>query len=68
MSVVRFNMASKVLVLNNFIGSVNSVRWVHYENIQRGSLAPVRYVHRQRARYVLSIWLGKFFLLAFAFY
>jgi hypothetical protein len=42
MSVVRFNMASKVFVLNNFIGSVNSVRWVHYESWSRGSLAPVR--------------------------
>jgi hypothetical protein len=56
MSVVRFNMASKVLVLNNFIGSVNSVRWVHYENIQRGSLAPVRYV-AQAARSVCVIYL-----------
>jgi hypothetical protein len=42
MGVVRFNMASKVFVLNNFVGSVNSVRLVHYENYQRGSLAPIR--------------------------
>jgi hypothetical protein len=46
MSVLRFNMASKVFVLNNLIICVNSVPWVHYENYQRGSLAPIRYVAR----------------------
>jgi len=29
-------------VLNNLVDSVNSVRLVNNENIQRGSLAPVR--------------------------
>jgi hypothetical protein len=42
MGVLRFNMASKIFVLNNFVDSVNSVRLVQYENIQRGSLAPIR--------------------------
>ena len=58
MSVVRFNMASKVLVLNNFIGSVNSVRWVHYENIQRGSLAPVRYIARAAHQVYVTFLVG----------
>jgi hypothetical protein len=35
-------MASKVIVLNNLVGSVNSVRLLHYDNYQRGSLAPIR--------------------------
>jgi hypothetical protein len=42
MSVVQFNMASKVFVLNNLVDSVNSVHLMQYENIQRGSLEPVR--------------------------
>jgi len=42
MSRLRFNMASKVSVLNNLVDSVNSVPWVQHENIQRGSLAPIR--------------------------
>jgi hypothetical protein len=42
MSVLQINMANKGFVLNNLIGSVNSVPLVHYENIQRGSLAPFR--------------------------
>jgi hypothetical protein len=42
MSVGAINMASKVFVLNNSVDSVNSVRLVHYDNIQRGSLAPIR--------------------------
>jgi hypothetical protein len=33
MSVLRFNMASKIIVLNNFVGSVNSVCLVRNENI-----------------------------------
>jgi hypothetical protein len=42
MSVLQFNMASKVFVLNNSVNSVNSVPLVQHENIQRGSLAPIR--------------------------
>jgi hypothetical protein len=43
---VLFNIAHKVFVLNNFVGSVNLFPWVHYEGIQRGSLAAVRYAAR----------------------
>jgi hypothetical protein len=51
MGVLRFNIAIKVFVHNNLVGSENSVRLVQYEIIQRGSpqqkhlginLAPVR--------------------------
>jgi hypothetical protein len=42
MSVVQFNMASKVFALNNLFDSVNSVRLVQYENIQRRSLVAIR--------------------------
>jgi hypothetical protein len=51
MSVLRFNMADKVFVLNNLFISMNSVRLVHYESYQRRSpeqkhfgvnLAPIR--------------------------
>ncbi len=42
MSVGTLRMANRGIVLNNVIDSVNSFRLVHYENIQRGSLAPVR--------------------------
>jgi hypothetical protein len=42
MSVGAIYIASKVFVLNNFIDSVNSVRFVHYEYYQRRSLAPIR--------------------------
>jgi hypothetical protein len=43
MSVGAINMANRGLVLNNSIGSVNLFRWEHYETIQRGSLAAIRY-------------------------
>jgi hypothetical protein len=39
-------MAIIGLVLNNKIISVNSLPWVHVENYQRRSLAPVRYAAR----------------------
>jgi hypothetical protein len=42
MGVLRFNIASKVIVLNNLVISENSVPLVHYENTQLGSLAPIR--------------------------
>jgi hypothetical protein len=39
-------MASIGISLNNFFFSVNSLPWVHVENYQRRSLAPVRYAAR----------------------
>jgi hypothetical protein len=36
------NMASNVFVLNNSVGSVNSVPLVQYENNQLGSFAQIR--------------------------
>jgi N-acetyl-anhydromuramyl-L-alanine amidase AmpD len=36
------NMASIGISLNNFFFSMNSLRWLHFENYQRRSLAPVR--------------------------
>ena len=38
----QFNIASKDLVLNNLIGSVNSFSWVQNESWSRRNLAPVR--------------------------
>jgi hypothetical protein len=35
-------MASRGLVFNNSVGSVNLFSWVHYDNWSRRSLAPVR--------------------------
>ena len=48
MSVLRFNIASKVFVFKNFIGSLNSVRLVYYEYYQRGS--PFRLLGGTRSR------------------
>jgi hypothetical protein len=42
MSVGAINMANRGFVLNNLIGSVNLLTWVHHVTIQRGSLAAVR--------------------------
>jgi hypothetical protein len=42
MSVGAINIALGVFVLNNLIDSMNSFRLLHYDNYQRGSLAPVR--------------------------
>jgi hypothetical protein len=42
MSVGAINMASIGFSLNNFFFSMNSLLWVHVENYQRRSLAPVR--------------------------
>jgi hypothetical protein len=42
MGVLQFNMANKVFVLNNFVDSVNSFRWLQFESNQRRSLAPIR--------------------------
>jgi hypothetical protein len=39
MSVGAINIASRGLVLNNSVGSVNLFPWVHYETIQRGQLS-----------------------------
>ena len=44
MSVGAINMANRGIVFNNSVGSVNLFPWVHYETIQRGSLAANRYV------------------------
>ena len=42
MSVGAIYIASRGLVLNNLVGSVNLFPWLHYETIQRGSLVTVR--------------------------
>jgi hypothetical protein len=42
-------------MLNNLFINVNSVSLVHYENYQRRSLAPVRYV-AQAARFVCATY------------
>jgi hypothetical protein len=39
MSVGAINIASRGLVFNNSVGSVNLFRLVHYETIQRGQLS-----------------------------
>ena len=39
MSVGAINIASRGLMLNNSVGSVNLFPWVHYETIQRGQLS-----------------------------
>jgi hypothetical protein len=39
MSVDTFYIASRGLVLNNLVGSVNLFPWVHHDTIQRGSPA-----------------------------
>ena len=39
-------MASRGMLLNNSVDSVNSIPWVHYEIIQRGSLVAIRYAAR----------------------
>ena len=42
MSAGAIYIGRKVFVLNNFVCSMNSVRWIHYESIRRRSLAAIR--------------------------